>query len=454
MRVDYSASCPVLRDWIRAVLAGYESNGSAQLCVRVIVCRAGNDAIRDEFQKAHRSGARHLVLLVGEGMPAAISIALLQMGAADVISGGDLEVLAEELSNRLDRIAAIDTIVCSAQVQGRAVGRSAVWQETLSSIADVAAYSSAACLLTGESGCGKEVLARLIHDLDPRRSKARCAVLDCTTLRPELAGSELFGHAKGAFTHAVTAREGAVAQAEGGTLFVDEIGELEIGLQAQLLRLMQERLYKRVGEDNWRTCDFRLVCATNRDLEAEVSAGRFRHDLYFRISQSVVRLPPLRERREDIPLLIEHFMDEACGLVDSPRLSADLAEVLCALPLPGNVRELRNLVHRMAARQRNARLITLGALPEEYRHALVPPATMPSTGWAHRLQDAIDHAVDEGLGLREIGLLAEEAAIRTATARCQGSIGRAAERLRVTPRTLQLRRARSADAPGASEHLP
>src|SRR5690606_38848432 len=148
---------------------------------------------------------------------------------------------------------------------------------------------------------------RLMHTLDPVRSTAEIVVLDCTTIVPDLSGSELFGHERGAYTGAVSARDGAFAVADKGTLFLDEVGELELHLQVQLLRVLQEHAYKRVGSNDWRTTDFRLISATNRDLLAEVEDGRFRADLYHRIAAICIALPTLRDRVEDILPLARHF---------------------------------------------------------------------------------------------------------------------------------------------------
>jgi hypothetical protein len=157
----------------------------------------------------------------------------------------------------------------------------------------------------GESGTGKELVARLVHALDRRTVKKEFVVLDCSTLIPQLSGSEFFGHERGAFTGAITARDGAFALAHEGTLFLDEVGELPPDMQAQLLRVVQEGTFKRIGGNNWKRTEFRLICATNRDLEAEVAAGRFRTDLYYRIAGIRCRLPSPRERSTDIPVLID-----------------------------------------------------------------------------------------------------------------------------------------------------
>jgi len=352
----------------------------------------------------------------------------------DVVAADDEDGLLTELALRLARLNELEAILTSEWLRKRAVGRSAPWRETLRAVAQVGRFGSGACLLTGESGCGKELLARLIHDLDPVRRRGPFIVVDCTTLSPELSGSELFGHARGAFTHAVSARDGAVALADGGTLFLDEIGELDLPLQARLLRVAQEHAYKRVGEDNWRQSDFRLTCATNRNLDAEVSAGRFRSDLYFRITQWTVRAPPLAERRDDIPLLVEHFLAEHADT--PPRVMPEVMQQLMARDYPGNVRELRHVVLRMADRQRGFRVLSTGAL--DWPAALADMAR-PAGGWEDTLAHAVEGALDAGLGLKNIGQIAESVAVRVAERRA-GSTSRAAELLRVTPRALQLRR--------------
>src|SRR5262249_13711979 len=174
-------------------------------------------------------------------------------------------------------------------------------------------------LLTGESGTGKEVIARLTHEFDRRPSKGGMVTVDCTTINRELSGSELFGHVRGAFTGAHSDREGACALADKGTLFLDEVGELPLPLQAELLRVVQEGKFKAVGSNVWRTTEFRLVAATHRDLEQDVAAGRFRHDLYHRLAGWRLTLPALRQRPEDIPVLAEFFVAQfaAGGAVPS-----------------------------------------------------------------------------------------------------------------------------------------
>jgi NtrC-family two-component system response regulator AlgB len=210
-----------------------------------------------------------------------------------------------------------------------------------------AAAHDVSVLLRGESGTGKGVLARLLHGLSPRRARPFVTV-NCPTLTEELLASELFGHARGAFTGAVRDQPGRVEAAEGGTLFLDEVGELTPSLQARLLRFLQEKAFERVGENRTRIADVRVVAATNRDLDAEVKAGRFREDLLFRLNVIEVVVPPLRERLADLPRLARSLLAFVGRSAGKPNceLSKEAEAALLAHPWPGNVRELRNALER------------------------------------------------------------------------------------------------------------
>jgi transcriptional regulator with GAF, ATPase, and Fis domain len=303
---------------------------------------------------------------------------------------------------------------------------------------EVAQFTRSPVLLLGESGTGKELLGRVIHDLDPIAARKDLVVADCTTVVPDLSGSEFFGHERGAFTGAVAARDGAFASADGGTLFLDEVGELPVPLQAQLLRVIQEGMYKRVGSDSWRRSSFRLVCATHRNLLGAVEEARFRQDLYYRIAGWVFRVPPLRERAEDIIPLAEHFLRELQPKLAPLAFDRPVAEHLLNRDYPGNVRELRQLIARISSRHVGPGPITVGDLPEEER----PPQDQEPDAWrGPDFQHAIERAVLEGIGLREISQAAADTATRIALRRGDGNLQAAARALRVTDRALQMRRA-------------
>jgi transcriptional regulator with GAF, ATPase, and Fis domain len=230
----------------------------------------------------------------------------------------------------------------------RVIGGSAAMREIFATLEKVSP-SELTVLITGETGTGKELVARGIHNASPRRNKP-FVVLDCGAIPRDLIESTLFGHEKGSFTGAIGQHRGCFEQATGGTIFLDEIGELDLGLQPKLLRVLEQREIKRVGGDRTVKVDVRVLAATNRDLRAMVNAGTFREDLYFRLSVIYVELPPIRERREDIPELAQHFLREVASRRGATMsLSPDAVQGLLSHSFPGNVRELRNVVERAAS---------------------------------------------------------------------------------------------------------
>ncbi|HVY70625.1 MAG TPA: sigma 54-interacting transcriptional regulator [Verrucomicrobiae bacterium] len=229
---------------------------------------------------------------------------------------------------------------------GDIVGNSSALRKVLYQI-DLVARTEANVLILGESGTGKELVARAIHERSPRKKHPLIKV-NCGAVPGELFESEFFGHVKGAFTSAIKDRIGRFELADGGTLFLDEVGEIPLSLQAKLLRILQEHQFERVGEERTRTANVRVVAATNRDLKQEVEAGRFRQDLFYRLSVFPIEIPPLRERREDIPILAAHFLNAAAKRlnVKAARLTQAQARALSAYDWPGNVRELQNVIER------------------------------------------------------------------------------------------------------------
>lgn len=228
------------------------------------------------------------------------------------------------------------------------IGQSTTLADVFRMLAKVAPTDSTV-LVTGESGTGKELLVRALHD-NSRRADKPFVPINCGAIPKELLESELFGHEKGAFTNALRSRAGRFELADGGTIFLDEIGEMDLSLQVKILRVLQEREFERVGGNACKEVDVRIVAATNRDLEAEVAAGRFREDLFYRLNVIPLHLPPLRERGGDVLLLSRFFLDRFCLRKDRPPLTLDpqVRSVFMAYQWPGNVRELENLMERLS----------------------------------------------------------------------------------------------------------
>ncbi len=302
------------------------------------------------------------------------------------------------------------------------VGQSVVMRELYSLIERVA-LSSAPVLIRGESGSGKELVARALHDASPRKSAPFLAI-NCTALPEALLESELFGHTRGAFTGATSARAGLFVEASGGTLFLDEIGDMAPALQAKLLRVLQQGEVRPVGSDESRAVDVRVVAATHQDLEQRVAQNQFRHDLFYRLDVVPLVVPPLRERLEDIPVLVEHFLTRARGRnPHSPvlRFAPDVITALTRYVWPGNVRELENLVER---------LVVIGTTPQitTAELAQLAPAVIGN-------QERFSLPRDKVPTLREV----EEEYIAWAIEKCGGNKTRAAELLGIDPSTLHRR---------------
>jgi len=300
-----------------------------------------------------------------------------------------------------------------------------------------AASSRATVFITGESGTGKEVCARALHAESPRRDGTFVA-LNCAAIPRELMESELFGHQKGAFTGATSSRAGAAESADGGTLFLDEIGEMGLDLQSKLLRLLQTGVVKRLGANSETPVDIRVLCATNRDPWAEVEAGRFREDLYFRLHVIPLHLPPLREREDDVLLLADRFL-ERFAREEGKRflgLSADAREALRVHPWPGNVRELENVIRQAVV------LNTAGWI--EAAHLALDPRR-----WSRLSQESAASASAMGTASDSPGpdsakaivplARVEREAIERAIQHCRGNIPEAARLLEVAPSTLYRR---------------
>jgi two-component system response regulator PilR (NtrC family) len=333
--------------------------------------------------------------------------------ASELIALVKAAVHKRELARR-GRILAQDNELLREQLSARGrfesmVARSASMHQVFEVVQKVA-VSRTTVLITGESGVGKELVARAVHARSPR-AEAPFVPVNCGAIPEGLIESELFGHAKGAFTGAQGARQGLFQAAQDGTLFLDEIGELPVSLQVKLLRAIQERCIRPVGDTEDVAVDVRLVAATNRDLAAEVRAGRFREDLYYRLNVVQIRVPPLRERREDVLPLADHFLRRFAAEHGRPlpRLSADAKRRLSEYWFPGNVRELENLIERAVALS-NGDEVTVDALPAVLRragaHALSPEGPLPE-GFsveeylAQIERELFDRALTEASGVKK-----------------------------------------------------
>lgn len=300
------------------------------------------------------------------------------------------------------------------------LGKSEAMKQLFATIAKAAPFKTTV-LIMGESGVGKELVARSLHKRSPRAHKPFVAV-NCGAIPEALLESELFGHKRGAFTDALHDKRGLFEEAEGGTLFLDEVGELPLALQVKLLRVIQEGTFRRLGETQDRKSDVRLVAATVRDLAAEVKAGRFREDLYYRLNVLSITLPPLRQRREDIPLLIDHFIERYNARLGTriTGIEPAAAKLLYEYSWPGNVRELENTIERaMVLAEGNILRVT--DLPERIREPTDPIAAELAKG---------------DLSIKRTMRVIEEILIRRALEKTKGNRTRAAELLEISHRAL------------------
>jgi two-component system, NtrC family, response regulator HydG len=315
---------------------------------------------------------------------------------------------------------------------GRIIGHSRA-MEALFRQMELVAPARSNVLIIGESGTGKELVANALHENSPRRDH-RFLPINCAAIPEEILESELFGHEKGSFTGAASRKIGKFELADKGTLFLDEIGELPLEMQVKLLRVLEQREFMRVGGTENVKVDIRLVAATNTDLEAAVEQGRFRSDLYYRLKVVTLRIPPLRERREDIPLLAQHFLHAFCKENDREgmRFTPEAMKALMRAPWEGNVRELRNLVESLVVLSLHLE-IGVADLPDEYRSPAGDGGEEPRAGEDGEAPDRPTAGVPPGMTMDEI----ERQAILAALDQTGGNRTQAAERLGIGLRTLQ-----------------
>lgn len=358
-----------------------------------------------------------------------LAVQAMKNGADDYIPKGRLQI--DEVEMRIAKAIRQQNLEAENTTLKRVVdqrfgmqgmiGESPLIKAVMETVHQVAA-SRTTVLILGESGTGKELIAKAVHQLSPRKNHP-LVIVHCAALPASLLESELFGHEKGSFTGAHERRVGRFEQAQGGTVFLDEIGEIDANIQVKLLRFLGERTFERVGSGRTQTADVRILAATNKDLAAMVRAGTFREDLYYRLNVVPIKLPPLRERREDIPLMAHAFLKEFARENDKPVVdfTVDALEAMLKYPWPGNVRELRAAIERAVLLTRGDR-VSSRELPETLR-SMDAPVSIPVTPAA---------APQGSLTLKE----AEKQLIIRALAEASGNRTRAAEKLGMSRRTL------------------
>jgi DNA-binding NtrC family response regulator len=303
---------------------------------------------------------------------------------------------------------------------GEVVGSSASLQHSIEQVRSVAS-SNATVLLLGETGTGKELFAQMIHQAS-QRAKGPFMAVHCAAIPANLLESELFGHEKGAFTGANERRVGRFESADGGTLFLDEIGEIDATTQVKLLRFLETRAVERLGSHRPIALDLRLVCATNRDLQQMVKEGKFREDLFYRLSVVPLRLPPLRERTDDVPLLLAHYLERFAkeNGAPAPRLSPEALAVLVRYPWPGNIRELRNACENLAVLRAGKTVSPADLDPRFSAPASLSSSSAPASGATGNLDRTQN----------------EKQLLKQALAAAAGNRTRAAELMGISRRTL------------------
>ncbi len=360
----------------------------------------GVDGIELQAKMREIDGSMPVIIMTGYAS-VETAVKALKNGAYDYITKPfDPDELAHLVSNALQHKAAEREVsrlkenLAQVFPETKLIGQSAAMRRVVE-LVETVAPTDATVLVTGESGTGKEVVARAIHAMSPRRYNPM-VVIHCGALTETLLESELFGHEKGSFTGAQARKKGKFEVADGGTVFLDEIGDISLRVQTDLLRVLQEKEVVRVGDSTPVKVDFRAIAATNKRLETLVEERVFRPDLYYRLNVFAIEIPPLRERAEDVPLLAEHFLGKLAAHMNRPpqRLSASAAEVLMAYPWPGNVRELENAIERAMLINRSGEL-TAADFPFQTRRG--QPAQELTGG--QRLEDIerahIDRVLEE-----------------------------------------------------------
>jgi two-component system nitrogen regulation response regulator GlnG len=432
-----------------------QSRAGGIILIALDECPEAGAPLAGQIGALRRGG--HVVVCYGDGVslwPLGRRCQLLLAGALDLLDSGQTE-FPQGLARTLTRLVGAEAHRRAEDEQIRGVmkrlgvvGRSSEMIAVFRWVVRVAALSDLPALVTGETGTGKEVLVNALHRLDEKRCRGPFVALNCSAINPNLAESELFGHRRGAFTGAESGRKGLIRSADGGVLFLDEVGDLDPQLQAKLLRVIQERRVLGVGDDREVDVSVRVIAATNRDLGELVRQGRFREDLFHRLNTLSVHLPPLRQRTDDIGPLVEHFLVKHSPQPrDGRALSAgpEFIEALKLMRLPGNARELEHLVARVVGDRETAEPLRLLDLPADaWRELSVeesPAQTLEAAG-AHstspeELRGQLARVLDDnGWNLTRSLEYCERLLLESALRRADGNQTQTAKLLGITARSV------------------
>jgi two-component system response regulator PilR (NtrC family) len=360
------------------------------------------------------------------------AVEAIKLGAYDYISKpfniNDLRLIIRNVKEKID----LEKRICIEEEERLEdlAGKSQAIQNVKETIKKIAPYDINV-LIVGESGTGKEVAAKMIHRLSSRRDKPFVAI-NCASLPEELLESELFGYKKGAFTGAVSDKKGLIEEADGGTLFLDEIGEMPLPLQAKLLRFLEEQIIRPLGSTKEIKVNVRIISATNRNLEEEIKKGNFREDLFYRLGTIIIKMPSLRERKEDIPLLVEQILKEIKEKYNKniKRISPDFMKYLISYDYKGNIRELKNILEKAVILSEGEELNFIPTFPEKFNSLYIDNPEDEFT---------VKSFPEEGVDLKEVLSRIEKALIFKALEKAEGKKSKASEILRLTFREFRYR---------------
>ncbi|MCX6638904.1 MAG: sigma-54 dependent transcriptional regulator [bacterium] len=405
----------------------------------------------DVLKQIKQRDPKHPVIILSAAAELETAVSAMKIGASEyLLKPVNLEALKLAIEKAFAESLLINTLTHLVNTkeqefrQGAVIGESLAMSDVMASVHMVAASPAVTVIVTGESGTGKEVIARAIHYFSPQKGKAFLE-FNCTAVPETLMESELFGHERGAFTDAKTRKQGLLELADGGTFFLDEIGDMPLSLQAKLLRVIEERNFRRVGGLQNISVNLRIIAATNADLPVLVDQGKFRADLYYRLNVISIHMPPLRERGEDIRQLANHFLDyfNRTYRRDLKGFSTDALHLLNTYPWPGNVRELRNAVER-AVMICNTGLITPRDLNIDRRGSNRDAPAISTIRGGH-----VVDLPEAGVPLEQI----EREVIVRALEKCEWNVCKTARFLHLSRQTLRYRMAKFGFAANESEEL-